>query len=68
MTKQVYERGDPVSSPSGENVITYRWASGRFAEQYRTHNDYSNAAGNARLRSRTELRRAGVNRSGGSPR
>ncbi|MEW2452034.1 hypothetical protein AB0896_31505 [Streptomyces parvulus] len=47
VTKQVYERGDPVSSPSGENVITYRWASGRFTEQYRTHNDYSNAAGNA---------------------
>ncbi|MFB7657296.1 MULTISPECIES: hypothetical protein [unclassified Streptomyces] len=47
VTKQVYERGDPVSSPSGENVITYRWASGRFSEQYRTHNDYSNAAGNA---------------------
>ncbi|WP_399887050.1 hypothetical protein ACGH7X_21660 [Streptomyces sp. BBFR51] len=47
VTKQVYEKGDPVSSPSGENVITYRWASGRFAEEYRTHNDYSNAVGNA---------------------
>jgi hypothetical protein len=47
VTKQVYEKGDPVSSPSGENVITYRWASSRFAEKYRTHNDYSNAAGNA---------------------
>ncbi|MBZ6232579.1 hypothetical protein [Streptomyces olivaceus] len=46
VTKQVYERGDPVSSPSGENVITYRWASDRFAEEYRTHNDYSNTAGN----------------------
>ncbi|MFE0804370.1 hypothetical protein [Streptomyces sp. NPDC058812] len=46
VTKQVYEKGDPVSSPSGENVITYRWASGRFAEEFRTHNDYSNAAGN----------------------
>lgn len=45
VTKQVYERGDPVSSPSGENVITYRWASGRFTEEYRTHNDYSNAVG-----------------------
>ncbi|MBD0422487.1 hypothetical protein H0H10_25565 [Streptomyces sp. TRM S81-3] len=47
VTKQVYERGDPVSSPSGENVITYRWSSGRFTERYRTHNDYSNAVGNA---------------------
>lgn len=46
VTKQVYEKGDPVSSPSGENVITYRWASGRFTEEFRTHNDYSNAAGN----------------------
>ncbi|MBU6535629.1 hypothetical protein [Streptomyces mayonensis] len=46
VTKQVYDRGDPVSSPSGENVITYRWTSGRFAEKYRTHNDYSNTAGN----------------------
>ncbi|MFB7091201.1 hypothetical protein [Streptomyces sp. NPDC056296] len=45
VTKQVYEKGDPVSSPSGENVITYRWASGRFTEEFRTHNDYSNAAG-----------------------
>ncbi|MYS52104.1 hypothetical protein GTW46_18885, partial [Streptomyces sp. SID6013] len=47
VTKQVYDKGDPVSSPSGENVITYRWASNRFTEEYRTHNDYSNSAGNA---------------------
>lgn len=41
VTKQVYAKGDPVSSPSGENVITYRWsASGRFIEAYRIHNDY----------------------------
>jgi hypothetical protein len=45
VTKQVYEKGDPVSSPSGENVITYRWSSARFTEAYRTHNDYSNAVG-----------------------
>ncbi|MET9257993.1 hypothetical protein [Streptomyces sp. NPDC003717] len=45
VTKQVYEKGDPVSSPSGESVITYRWTAGRFTEAYRTHNDYSNAAG-----------------------
>jgi hypothetical protein len=45
VTKQVYDPGDPVSSPSGENVITYRWASGRFAEEYRTHNDYGKVSG-----------------------
>ncbi|OSP42280.1 MULTISPECIES: hypothetical protein [unclassified Streptomyces] len=45
VTKQVYDRGDPVSSPSGENVITYRWDSGRFAEKYRTHNEYGRVAG-----------------------
>ncbi|WP_445022552.1 MULTISPECIES: hypothetical protein [unclassified Streptomyces] len=45
VTKQVYEKGDPVSSPSGENVITYRWTSGRFAQEYSTHNEYSNAVG-----------------------
>ncbi|MEW1646268.1 hypothetical protein [Streptomyces sp. NPDC091219] len=45
ITKQVYEKGDPVSSPSGENVITYRWTSGRFVQEYSTHNEYSNAVG-----------------------
>ncbi|MFJ2606742.1 hypothetical protein ACIO13_17455 [Streptomyces sp. NPDC087425] len=45
VTKQVYEKGDPVSSPSGENVITYRWTANRFTEEYRTHNDYSTAVG-----------------------
>ncbi|MEU3889647.1 hypothetical protein [Streptomyces sp. NPDC029041] len=44
VTKQVYDKGDPVSSPSGENVITYRWTSGHFAEKYRTHNDYGKVA------------------------
>ncbi|WP_232840776.1 hypothetical protein [Streptomyces sp. Go-475] len=47
VTKQVYEKGDPVSSPSGENVITYRWASGRFTEEYRTHNDYGKVVGDS---------------------
>ncbi|MFG3661371.1 hypothetical protein [Streptomyces sp. NPDC047706] len=45
VTKQVYEKGDPVSSPSGENVITYRWAAGRFTEEFRTRNDYSAVVG-----------------------
>ncbi|MFF7315090.1 hypothetical protein [Streptomyces sp. NPDC008137] len=47
VTKQVYDKGDPVSSPSGENVITYRWASGRFGEKYRTHNDYGKVVGDS---------------------
>ncbi|SES17909.1 hypothetical protein SAMN04487983_103423 [Streptomyces sp. yr375] len=45
VTKQVYEKGDPVSSPSGENVITYRWASGRFVKEFSWHNDYSGIVG-----------------------
>ncbi|MFE0509344.1 hypothetical protein [Streptomyces sp. NPDC058964] len=45
VTKQVYDKGDPVSSPSGENVITYRWESGRFAQKNYHHTDYSNAVG-----------------------
>lgn len=45
VTKQVYEKGDPVSEPSGENVITYRWVSGKFTAAYRTHSDYSSVVG-----------------------
>jgi hypothetical protein len=45
VTKQVYEKGDPVSSPSGEVVTTYGWTAGRFTERFHTRNDYSNAAG-----------------------
>ena len=45
VTKQVYEKGDPVSNPSGENVITYTWSGGRFAQTDFHHNDYSNAVG-----------------------
>ncbi|MFF4832775.1 hypothetical protein [Streptomyces sp. NPDC001315] len=45
VTKQVYEKSDAVTNPSGENVITYRWASDRFTEEYRTHSEYGNAVG-----------------------
>ncbi|GKQ37253.1 hypothetical protein [Streptomyces sp. A012304] len=45
VTKQVYEKGDPVSSPSGENVTTYRWVSGRFVQEYSWHSDYSSVVG-----------------------
>ncbi|KOV75957.1 lipoprotein CseA [Streptomyces sp. NRRL WC-3618] len=43
VTKQVYKKDDPVTSPSGENVITYQWTAGRFILEYRIHNDYSSA-------------------------
>ncbi|NGO15292.1 hypothetical protein G5C60_48865 [Streptomyces sp. HC44] len=45
ITQQVYEKGDSVTLPSGEEVITYRWTAGRFSEQDRTHNDYSKVVG-----------------------
>ncbi|WP_394811229.1 hypothetical protein [Streptomyces xanthii] len=45
VTKQVYEKGDSVASPSGEEVVTYRWDGDRFAQQGRIHNDYSHAVG-----------------------
>lgn len=45
VTKQVYEKGDPVSSPSGEVVNSYLWASGRFRKKYSTRTEYSHAVG-----------------------
>ncbi|MEU1516156.1 hypothetical protein ABZ490_29145 [Streptomyces sp. NPDC005811] len=42
VTKQVYAKGDSVSSPSGENVITYRWTSAdHFVKEFTIHNEYS---------------------------
>ncbi|WP_328938286.1 hypothetical protein OG288_23990 [Streptomyces tauricus] len=45
ITQQVYEKDDSVTYPSGEEVITYHWRATRFAEQARTHNDYSKVVG-----------------------
>jgi len=45
VTKQVYEKGDPVSSPSGEIVTTYSWNTDHFTARYHTRNDYSNVVG-----------------------
>ncbi|MER5259577.1 MULTISPECIES: hypothetical protein [unclassified Streptomyces] len=45
VTKQLYEKGDPVSYPSGEDVITYEWAANHFRETDRIRNHYSSAAG-----------------------
>lgn len=45
VTKQLYEKGDPVSYPSGEEVITYDWSVNHFTETDRVRNHYSSAAG-----------------------
>ncbi|WP_338677443.1 hypothetical protein V1460_34090 [Streptomyces sp. SCSIO 30461] len=45
VTKQVYAKGDTVSYPSGQIVITYRWSGNRFTEQDRVENEYSRSAG-----------------------
>ena len=46
VTQQVYGKRDPVSYPSGEDVVTYSWADSKFTERYRVHNNYSRAVGN----------------------
>ncbi|MEU0133875.1 hypothetical protein ABZ172_07565 [Streptomyces sp. NPDC006296] len=45
VTTQVYGSKDSVAYPSGEEVVTYRWAAGRFTETDRVHNDFNRAVG-----------------------
>jgi hypothetical protein len=45
VTKQVYTKGDPVTEPSGEEVITYHWSSGKFTQQHWVRNEFSRAVG-----------------------
>ena len=45
VTTQVYGSKDSVAYPSGEDVVTYRWTSGRFAETDRVHNEFNRAVG-----------------------
>ncbi|MFJ3906650.1 hypothetical protein [Streptomyces sp. NPDC090025] len=45
VTRQVYAKGDPVAYPSGEDVITYRWAGNKFSQHDWVHNDYSKSVG-----------------------
>jgi hypothetical protein len=46
VTEQVYAKGEePMSYPSGENVVTYGWTDGRFAVRYRVRKMYSTAVG-----------------------
>ncbi|GHK04474.1 hypothetical protein ACWEWI_19230 [Streptomyces sp. NPDC003753] len=47
VTQQMYEKGDPVSYPSSEEVITFDWRTSHFTEISRTRNEYSNAVGNS---------------------
>ncbi|WP_433546324.1 hypothetical protein ACQPZG_15335 [Streptomyces sp. CA-294286] len=46
VTRPEYKKGDPVAFPSGEVVVTYRWAGHRFSEHDRVENSYSKAVGN----------------------
>ncbi|MFF4248285.1 hypothetical protein ACFYY2_27995 [Streptomyces sp. NPDC001822] len=46
VTTQVYGSKDAVAYPSGEDIVTYRWTAGRFAETDRVHNDFNRAVGN----------------------
>ncbi|MFC8230476.1 hypothetical protein [Streptomyces sp. NPDC057287] len=45
VTTQVYGSKDSVAYPSGEDVVTYHWAGGRFTETDRVHNDFNRAVG-----------------------
>ncbi|WP_354671285.1 hypothetical protein [Streptomyces sp. S.PB5] len=45
VTKQVYEKGDQVTTPSGEYVVTYRWTAGRFVQRWDQYNQYGDASG-----------------------
>jgi hypothetical protein len=50
LTQQVYAKGDPVSYPSGEDVITYSWSDTKFTERYRVRNNYSSAVGDGAVK------------------
>ncbi|MFJ2026026.1 hypothetical protein ACIODW_19790 [Streptomyces sp. NPDC087897] len=43
VTTQVYGSKDSLAYPSGSEVVTYRWASDRFTEHDRVHNEFSRA-------------------------
>ena len=45
VTRQYYEKGDPISSPSGEIVTPYSWKAGRFTPGKSVRNEYSKSAG-----------------------
>ncbi|GAA1375163.1 hypothetical protein GCM10009612_71500 [Streptomyces beijiangensis] len=43
VTKQQYTKGDAMGYSSSEDVITYHWSAGRFAETDSVHTDFSKA-------------------------
>ncbi len=45
VTKQVYAEKDPVAQPSGEEVTTWHWTSGKFTQLYWVRNEFSRAVG-----------------------
>lgn len=45
VTKQVFAKGNSITEPSGEEVTTYRWSGGKFAQQYWVRNEFSRAVG-----------------------
>jgi hypothetical protein len=45
VTKQVYTKGDSLTEPSGEEVTTYHWASGKFTQQHWVRNEFGRAVG-----------------------
>lgn len=45
VTKQVYANGDPVAKPSGEEVTTYHWTSGKFVQLHWVRNEFNRAVG-----------------------
>ncbi|MFI6015917.1 hypothetical protein ACIBAG_45355 [Streptomyces sp. NPDC051243] len=40
VTEQVYAKDDALSNPSSENVISYKWVSGRFVQKYDSRTVY----------------------------
>ncbi|WP_041986255.1 hypothetical protein [Streptomyces sp. AcH 505] len=49
VTQPVYAKGDSVSYPSSEDVVTYAWTNTKFTERYRVRNSYSRAVGGGGL-------------------
>lgn len=38
--QQIYLEGDPLCCPTGQDVVTYMWRGGKFAEMDRVYKDY----------------------------
>ncbi|MFI5757900.1 hypothetical protein [Streptomyces sp. NPDC051569] len=45
ITQEVYAKGDPLSYPSAEEVVTYSWTGDTFGERFRVRNDFSPTVG-----------------------